>query len=217
MGMQWANFMVLKQPLPILRPLKDFDPKALQPYEQLSSNKLSPDIVAEMGTDEYINWTVKDPMSKQDGFVGLSVTYYTGVQDQVPHVPEECYVQGAFSPAGDDKLELQFDRLGQTVPVRRLSFFPPREFVKKSYVYYTICVNGSFYSDRQKVRIALKNPFDTHLYYSKVEISFSNVSESDLSVLDEKACELLDKITLELVDSHWPEKGSERGGSEDQD
>lgn len=214
-GMQWAKqrntLMVLKRPLPLRRPLNDFRRSALHPYEHDRSNKLSPDIVSELGTEKYIDWNIKDPSGgRLSAGINLSVTYYTGVQDQVPHVPEECYRQGAFAGVGDEKLEFRFDRLGRSVPVRRLSFYPPREFVKKTYVYYTIRVNSEFYSDRQRVRFALKDPFDTHLYYSKVEVAFPNVADPDLSALDEKARELLQKVVIELEDAHWPEKGAER-------
>lgn len=205
---------VLKKPLPIRKPLRDLDRDALGPFEVLSVRRLGADIVQELGTEEYINWVLVDSRLKKQALasVFLSVTYYTDVLDQVPHVAEECYFQGAFSPAGDETLTLKMDRLGQEVPLRRLSFFPPREFVKKTYVYYTIRVNETFYAKRLSVRLRMASPLDTHLYYSKVEIGFQNVVAKNLGNLDRRAKELFELVIIELEKSHWPRKGTEHGG-----
>ena len=205
---------VLKKPLPIRKPLRDLDRDSLGSLEVLSVRRLGTDIVQELGTEEYINWVLADSRLKKQSLasVYLSVTYYTDVLDQVPHVAEECYFQGAFAPAGDESLVLMSDRLGQEIPVRRLSFFPPREFVKKTYVYYTIRVNEAFYTNRQSVRWRMGSPNDTHLYYSKVEVCFQNVEMKSLDRLDRRAKELLEMVIVELEKSHWPKRGTEHGG-----
>lgn len=210
---------VLKKPLPIRKPLKDLDREALGSFEVLSVRKLGADIVQELGTEEYINWVLVDSKLKRQApsTVSLSITYYTDVLDQLPHVPEECYFQGAFSPDGDETLMLKMDRLGQEIPVRRLSFFPPREFVKKIYVYYTLRVNEKFYTNRELVRLRMGSPLDTHLYYSKVEVGFRNVETKNLDRLDRRAKELLEMTIIELEKSHWPPKGTERGGYKAED
>lgn len=209
-----GSLVVLKKPLPLRRPLADFDRDAIVPYEVARAVRLPSSITEDLGTEEYINWALRLPGRRRakNREVALSVTYYTDVQDQVPHVPEECYFQGMFMPAGDKTLEVRLDRLGRTVPVRRLAFFPPREFVKKDYVYYTICVNGEFRANRDLVRLRMADPRDTHLYYSKVEIAFRSAGDQGVSVLDARAQRLLDRILVELVNSHWPERGTERGG-----
>lgn len=205
---------VLKEPLPIRKPLRDLDRDSLGPFVVLSVKKLGADIVQELGTEEYINWVLVDSRLKKQTLasVSLSVTYYTDVLDQVPHVPEECYFQGAFSPAGDETLMLKTDRPGQEIPVRRLSFFPPRQFVKKTYVYYTIRVNEAFYAKRRSVRWRMGSTDDTHLYYSKVEVGFQHVPAGNVGGLDRRAKELFDLVIAELEKSHWPRKGTEHGG-----
>jgi|GEM_PF-1090222 len=205
---------VLKKPLPIRKPLGDLNRDSLGPFEVLSVRKLGSDIVQELGTKEYINWILLDTRLKKQALasVSLSVTYYTDVLDQVPHVPEECYFQGAFSPAGDETLTMKMDHLGEEIPVRRLSFFPLREFVKKTYVYYTIRVNDRFYTNRQSVRLRMASPLDTHLYYSKVEVCFQNVPAMKLDGLDRRAKELFELVISELDKSHWPAKGTEHRG-----
>lgn len=217
-GMRFAKargaLMVLKKPLPIRKPLKDFDHAALAPLKVDTVQRLSSDVLQELGTDEYINWELVDPRVPRGRTprVSMSVTYYTGVQDQVPHVPEECYYQGAFSPAGDEKLKIDLPHLGEAIPVRRLSFVPPREMARRTVVYYTIRVNSGFHPDRQGARLSMKDPFDTHLYYSKVEFAFGEVANPNPEVLDGRARELFDLVLTELANSHWPPKGSERGG-----
>jgi len=207
-----GSLTVLKKPLPIRKPLRDLDRTALAPYEVLSTRRLAADIVEELGTKEYIDWVLKDtrPQYASRKNVYLSVTYYTDVVDQISHVPEECYFQGAFSQAGDETLNMRLDRQGEAIPVRRLAFFPPHEFVKKTYVYYTFSVNGTFHTNRQAVRLHLADPRDTHLYYSKVEIRFRDVADKYVSIVDERARELFDLVITELVRSHWPRKGAER-------
>jgi hypothetical protein len=168
----------------------------------------------ELGTEEYISWVLDLPGVHKawSGEAIFSVTYYTGKQDQVPHVSEECLAQQAFSPSGDDTLEMNMARLGRVLPVRRLSFYPPRQVGAETYFYYLICVNGDYFTGRQGARVRMAKMSDSHLYYSKVDISFEGVVEEKLSLVDQYAQELLDSTITELVLSHWPLKGWERGG-----
>ena len=110
---------------------------------------------------------------------------------------------------------MKLDKLGEIVSVRRLSFFRPREVGNKSYVYYIICVNNDFFTERNRARFRMSNRRDTHLFYSKVELSFENVTQTMLTEVDECARKLLDTVLTELVKSHWPPKGSERGLASD--
>ena len=215
---QWAQLRgeltILKKPLPIRRLLKNMDRDALAPYEVLNTPSLSADVVQELGTEEYINWILRDPRHKKGrkGKVTLSVTYYTDVHDQVPHVPEECYLEGAYQLVDDEKLSMRMHVLGREVPVRRQTYHPPREHSKMTVLYYTICVNGDFYCDRQRVRWRMGDSDETHLYYSKVEVAYQNVTERDMIHMDERAGDLLDRVLVELERSHWPARGSGKNG-----
>jgi len=206
---------VIKKPLPLRTPLNDLNRAALAPFRFEASRAMSHDIVQELGTDQYIYWILSDPEARRgkDGQVSVFVTYYTDIQDQVPHVPEECYFQGAFIPGDDDTLTFTLDSLGRDVTVRRLSFYPPKQTTQKSYVYYTICVNGDFYASRLPVRLRMGDRKETHLYYSKVEVSFNSLKNPILADLDERAQLVMDKVISELVNTHWPRKGSELGGN----
>lgn len=219
LGMQVAKankwLYIIKKPLPIRKPLRDLDRNSILPYDVVELAPLSPEMVEELGTKEYINWILKAPGAKARGRnpVDLAITYYTDVQDQVPHVPEECYFQGGnFTPAGDETLEMKLDALGETVPIRRLGFYGRGELVKRRFVYYTLCINGALCSNRNDVRLRMADRRDTHLYYSKVEIAFDDVLEKQIPDIDAKARELFDKVLPALFKSHWPLRGTERGG-----
>jgi hypothetical protein len=107
---------------------------------------------------------------------------------------------------------MHMDKLGEEVSIRRVSFRFPHRLGQKRVVYYTICVNGTFCSDRYAARFAMANGKDSHLYYSKVEVAWDVSGDVDFASLDKCANEVLDRALDELRKSHWPLKGSERGG-----
>jgi hypothetical protein len=215
-AMQVVDFNIIKKPLPIRKPLVDMSPSSLGPFDLVNSRRLSVDVTGELGTEEYIEWALRDRRIKNDAesFVSLFVTYYTNVQDQVPHVPEECYNQAQNTLAGDGTLDVQVDGIDETVRVRRLGFFAPNETKTKNFVYYTISVNGTFHAGRQTARIKMSNPLETHLYYSKIEISFPNRTDDDIPELDRRASELMNESIRVLFQDHWPPPGTEVGGYE---
>ncbi len=204
-------FRLLKRSLPIRKPLEDANRACVHPFRVVAAQRLPAETVEELGTSEYLNWTLATSGAAPPWqATHLSVTYYTGVQDQVPHVPEECYYQGAFTQDTDRSFDVEMGKLGRRIPVRRLSFYPPPGRASgKVYVYYTICVNGDFYSERERVRLRMSDPRESHLYYSKVELVLDGVSESELAAADRQAFELLDGVIVELIESHWPEAVSE--------
>lgn len=205
--------VLIKKPLPIRKPLNELNRRALAPFELITAQTLSDDIVQELGTTEYINWLLRAPEGHaQQRTATLSVTYYTGVVDQVPHVPEECFHQGAFTQDSDDAMDMTLPDSGLTIPVRRLSFYPPREIAIRTFVYYTICVNGDFYAGRTPVRARMADFRDTHLFYSKIEVAFKRSSNTSIESLDRQARLLLDKAIAELNKNHFPPAGWARSG-----
>ncbi len=207
---------IIKAPLPVRKPLDQLDRRNLLPFEVINAETFSEEIVEELGTNQYISWVVKTLDPKSGDYRGgtVSVTYYTGVVDQVPHVPEECMTQGigAFTLDSDDSAQMQLSRLGQTIPIRKQVYLAPRRLNSRTYVYYTFSVNGEFLANRTAVRRRMASISDTHLYYSKVEVGFKAHVEMDTADIDERARDLLDRVITELVAAHWPLKGWERGG-----
>ena len=206
-------FQLVKKASPIRKPLQDLDRACVRPIEVLTAPQLAPETVEELGTSEYVEWALQVPRQRIPcKAMRLFVTYYTGVQDQVPHVPEECLAQGAFSPDTDKTLEMDLKQLGRRVSIRRLSFFPPQQTTGRVYVYYTICINGDYYAGRESARLRMANPHESHLYYSKVELSFEGLDQGGVASVDQYANGVLDQVLTELVRSHWPQLGSGRGG-----
>lgn len=213
-----GELQLIKKALPIRKPLTDMDLKVLAPWTGTGA-RMRPDTAEELGTSEYALWNLQKPGEK--GVAAATVlflTYYTGVQDQVPHVPEECH-----QVAGSDletEVELTDVELGgQKGSVRKLTFLPtPKEMqdgdVGRKYVYYLIGVNGELLASRNTVRIRMADPRDSHLYYSKVELTFHSDAPIEDSRLDRVAIDLLDRTVTELFKSHWPPKGAERGNGE---
>jgi len=212
-----GSLQLVKQPLQIRKALEDADRACVRPFGVLASKRLKPEEVEELGTSEYLNWVLQPPSSAVAlQAAHLSVTYYTGAQDQVPHVPEECYYQGAFTQDTDRTIEVDMERLGRRVAIRRLSFFPPPgQSGGKVYVYYTICVNGDFYCERDRVRLRMGDPRESHLYYSKVEVVLDGVGDNQLTAADEQAFKLLDGVLVELAASHWPKAEAGLLGEQD--
>jgi hypothetical protein len=205
---------LVKQRLPILKPIKELNRTKLEPFMVVSSQEFPAEVTEELGTEEYFNWIIKEPSAApyKGRIINLTATYYTGVVDQVPHVPEECMVQGAYTQAGDDVMQMELPTLGESIEVRRLQFYPPRDVTVKTYVYYTFCVNGDYLATRMAVRSRMTKFADTHLYYSKVEVAFRGRPDADLNELDARAREVMDRVLSELRSSHFPPKGWEQGG-----
>lgn len=210
---------LVKKPLPIRKKLEDMERSALAPLSFVGSHKLPPEVVEELGTEEYINWILKEPTSApyKGRAINLAITYYTGVVDQVPHVSEECMTQGAFTLDDDEIVEMELPTAGLKIPVHVQTYYPPRDMTLQTYVYYTFSSNGDFFATRNGVRRRNADLFDTHLYYSKIEISFKARPNADRSELDRVAQETLDSVVTELFKSHWPKKGWERGGPRPED
>jgi len=218
-GKKKGWFIVIKKPLPIRKPLADMDQAALGPWKVLNGGRLPPDSEEEVGTREYLTWTLLDSSGTGERRRPIHFTafYYTGVQDQVPHVGEECLFQAGMTQAGSKEvLTWDMPKLGEKIEVGRVMFDDPRQIGVRLFIYYTICVNGEYRGDRTPVRIRMANPLDTHLYYCKVDVSIQSTADANVDELDAVARDVLDRGLPELVRSHWPRKGEERGGPKEQ-
>jgi len=127
--------------------------------------------------------------------VRLAVTYYTGMVDTVPHVPEKCYVADGFEPAGDIPTIAQ--TLG-TYPDGR-----PRD-VKYRYIHfqdttgngrvdrsvaYLFHVNGRYESSNIAVRTELANLLQRYGYFAKVELMTQARSRADSTSAEKAAAQ----------------------------
>lgn len=220
-GLRWAKangrLQILKLAVPLKLKLDHFDATALSPYVVREKTRLPEDSEHELGTKDYVQWFIENPRvaaSHAMRNVSFFLTYYTGNADQVPHVPDECYVVGAFSPARQDTAEftLGTDSLipeayrGRGYKVSRRVFLPPAGEPGATIVYYTFVVNGDFYPERLSVRGRMMRESERYLYYSKVEIAFRSLTDRDVSPeMDAEAARLLGRTIGVMLRDHLPD------------
>ncbi len=78
--------------------------------------KLSAEMVEELGTDWYLDRRYARIGVPEDPFLNLHLAYYTGMIDAVPHVPDRCLVAGGFNARTTPvNLPLDVSRAGWTI------------------------------------------------------------------------------------------------------
>lgn len=213
-GLVSQGFRFSKERLDLKAPLTELDTQRILPYRLINSDRIPKEEVEALGTEEYIRWRLVDTsVSQTDPFrlVTLFVTYYSGQPDQVPHVPEECFLGGGYQRLSDDRLTMTIPELGEMgkeVPAKILRFRKDSSIggTWVPAVVYLFSVNGRFVDSRTEVRFILSNPLDKYGYFSKVEVSFGHQEGSGDSQALRKAAErILGKVLPILVQSHWPD------------
>jgi hypothetical protein len=209
-----------KEPLPLKKPLDFLDEKGLGPYRVLSKEKIdNPEVIKNLGTKEYIQWTLEDTEVGAESSVrqcSLFVTYYE-LPDRVPHVPEECYIGSGYQKLSGDSLTVIAEGEGdkREIPVKYLVFTSKNQSSWRRdtqfSVLYLFKVNGDFANSRESARIALnKNIRYKYSYFSKVEWKFFN-TRLGVTVNPTKSesisasGKLLGVILPILEGEHWPD------------
>lgn len=205
-----------KEPLPLKKSFELLDEKAISPYNILAKLKIeNEDILAELGTDDYIQLILEDPEVSINSPVRklvLFVTYYE-LPDRVPHVPEECYTGGGYQRLTTEGVTLEIDKsdFKREIPGRYLVFGSIKSDFWQSGgkfpVLYLFRVNGEYASSRDDARIILnKNIFRKFSYFSKVELIFNQVSVAPNRQEAVKASEKLLAIVLPVLErEYWPD------------
>jgi hypothetical protein len=214
-SVQWLSaggFRFSKERLDLKVPLEELNQKKIEPYRLVGSDRIQKEEVEALGTEEYIRWRLENTsVSRNDPLrhATLFVTYYSGQPDQVPHVPEECFLGGGYQQLGADEKTVHISQMGVDVPVRVLTFRKDSAIAAdwSPTVVYLFSVNGRFVDSRDAVRLYLSNPFERFGYFSKVEVTFGRPGEGPKgSLVVLKAAEsLLDKVLPVLVKDHWPD------------
>jgi hypothetical protein len=120
-----------------------------------------------------------------EAVVRFALTYYTGLVDTVPHVPERCYVADGFEPATEP--ETRAATLGtadggapRQVNYRHLHFQDTTGHGRVDReVAYLFHVNGGYESSSVEVRRRLQNLLQRHGYFAKVEVMTSALTRAD--------------------------------------
>ncbi len=187
---QWLGLHFQKQAVPLKVPLQQFDARKLAPrYERHPASDhikpLSADMIESLGTEEYLQVYLRDttkPADAPTAVVNLFVTYYTGQPDMVPHVPDECYHAGGYDKLGADTRQIRVRGVGAAddeVPVRVVRFVAPANRRRggttgETCVTYFFHVNAGYATTRNGVRLRLSNPTESHAYYAKIEVTFTD-------------------------------------------
>lgn len=195
-------------------------PRKLGPYELAVG--LSPSIpegivkpekdeLATLGMNDYKdNWYYfafyRDTRPGRQGrVVRLNITYYTGLLDMVPHIPDICLVAG-----GNEILEAESGPVDVTVrgasppwnafTVYRTVYATPGDNGRpagKGAQYYFFSVNGQLVSSRADVRLILSDLWLSHAYYAKIQLAGD--SEDNLQASDELCRDFLTHAMPEIL------------------
>ncbi len=108
----------------------------------------------------------------------LECYYYTGMLDQVPHVPERCAVAGGARLLGTEDVTFDIPEgpklwKGKVVFRRALySYFDrERQVLSKHVQYYTFSMNGRPESSWKVVRLNLTYPWVRYCYFAKIQFA----------------------------------------------
>jgi hypothetical protein len=216
-----------KEPVALRHPLDEI-PAQMGPWLQVSKDEpLDKELQDTLGTDKYVFRYYVDTRQITAGELAIfkneiatgdtaehiahlqsekpgavlkaAVTYYTGLVDTVPHIPDRCMVAGGFEPI--DHAYPTFDvsppaALGAyaDAPTRSLQVCfinfedqtPTRSSVPVNVAYFFQC-NGSYESDPiNGVRMRLQDLTERHGYFAKVELTnaMTDTNASKLAMAD---------------------------------
>jgi hypothetical protein len=202
-----------KLSLPLKKPLDQFDTNQLYPYElAYKFPPIKPEILDALGTRDYISLAFTDRSITTPGpeqLVNMFVTYYTGNADQVPHVPEVCYLGSGYRTIDSSFREVPMPSLGAgaTIPVQLLEFERSALLGRESkVVMYTFHANGQFCAERKAVLRILGDPLSKYAYFSKLELTFGSSDQFPTRDKAIKAGErFLQVVVPRLLRDHWPD------------
>ena len=120
-----------------------------------------------------------------EAVVKLAITYYTGLVDTVPHVPEKCYVADGFEPAvapetRNETLGVLADGTPRKIAYRYIHFQDTTGSGRVDRdVAYLFHVNGRYEASNVGVRTELGNLFQRYGYFAKIEVMTTARSRAD--------------------------------------
>jgi len=216
------KFNFVKEPIPPNKSLSLLDEAKLKPFEVIEKHRIKDkDILDSLGTEEYIQWTLRKVDDDSKGpakNIMAFITYYEK-PDAVPHVPEECYTGGGYQSSKPKTVVFNVKDIRNPGQIRKIhgrivtftrsgvgfgdSSFP---------VLYFFNVNGKYVNHRDKARFELrKNIFLKHSYFSKVEIVFNKTKTPNTEEAVRLSEEILAVMLPLLEQEHWPTKQQLKG------
>ncbi len=175
-------------------------PMELGPWKMVSiDGRLNEDVEHALGTKEYVfreyvDSRIVDPdrirqiremdelgraralaeiqQTHHKALINLAVTYYTGLVDTVPHIPDRCYIADGYEPT--TYVVMNFPTPPDPTKLRFITFEDQTGLGKRSRnVAYFFFVNGTQSEDPLGVRLALQDLTQRYGFFSKVELMVS--------------------------------------------
>lgn len=220
-----------KEALPLQNELHAIDKSKLAPEYELAPLQpppIDPDTVANLGTEQYLQWNLIDRRPGGDPAVKQArvfVTYYTGQPDMVPHNPEECMGAAGWTKTSNTVTDVSVTRSDGaviTIPVRAIEFEAPQRAsavgpaALRMTVLFFFYANGAYENTRLGVRNATQRLTDRYAFYSKFEVSFSDESgrrPAGREASSAAIAPLLQKVMPILLDDHYPDWDSVSRGA----
>jgi hypothetical protein len=202
-----------KLAMPLRKPLGELNDALIAPYSVVQRHTLDPEMIDALGTDQYLSWSLEDTSVEANSpvrYCRLFVTYDTGGENLVPHVPDECLLGAGYQPAqaheNRDIVVPKVPSFGNALPVRVCSFIKTAVFNREEVsVVYTFFVNGEYTATRNGVRLLINDPRNKHAFFSKVEASFWAASREQNV---QAAGKLFDRLLPILMKDHYPDFAS---------
>ena len=163
--------------------------------------------------DRKSNWYVarvyedtREPANSPYRFWSLDLTFFTGSETTVPHVPDICILAGGSTPIGGPKvLDVDVPGLPKSwdpVPFKAIHYARNGGMGERYVQYYLFSVNGQPVVDRNVARLRLTGLTTRYVYYAKLQFyPWSIVRNGDQA--DAKAAEFL-KYSLPVVLKELP-------------
>ena len=150
----------------------------------------------------------EDPITKDRWQV--SIYYYTGGLDLVPHIPDVCLAAGGNTIVGTDEVPLApVDGHAEwSNPSATRTTFQGDDHQQRA-IYYLFSFNGVPKHSRESVRIGLNNPLERYVYFAKIE--FSSFSPIDTLQESDRLAREFAKILLPEVLKVLPSADSVQG------
>ncbi|MFI4911426.1 MAG: hypothetical protein ACIAQZ_07140 [Sedimentisphaeraceae bacterium JB056] len=206
-----------KEPINLKNPLDSLDENRLGKYKVIKKTKIeNNDIVEELGTTDYIIWELENTsLEDKDStkYCSLFITYYTGINDRIPHVPEECYFGAGNRVKAmlDNSIEVEYKNIKNDINYRQLVFTSKAEDIWGTGTEFSVCyllkVNGKYAGNRTAARnIMASNLFGKYSYFSKFEWRFhGKYNLPDQEKVANASKDLLETVLPILEEDHWPD------------
>jgi len=208
-----------KDPIALKKSLDSHD-QGLQPaYKIVRKEQIEiEDVVKTLGTDIYIQWILEDvnvPIESPVRLCMLFITYYD-MPDNVPHIPEVCYIGGGNVIKASDEMSIPIKKgdFNKTIPIKYLTFENSSGSFSINFSFplcYLIYSNEMYANSRDMARVALnRNIFKKYSYFSKVEWKFFGSSQFSSAFYPDKkaviqASEKLLSVILPILEKdYWP-------------